>query len=47
MLSTGELYNDPGADYFDRRVDPQKKIKRLITQLEGLGQRVVLEPAAA
>jgi len=47
MLSTGELYNDPGADYFDRRVDPQRKIKRLITQLEGLGQRVVLEPAAA
>jgi transposase len=47
MLSTGELYNDPGADYFDRRVDPQRKIKRLIAQLEGLGQRVVLEPAAA
>ena len=47
MLSTGELYNDPGADYFDRRVDPQKKIKRLIAQLEGLGQRVVVEPAVA
>ncbi|MCA1680092.1 MAG: IS110 family transposase [Actinobacteria bacterium] len=47
MLSTGELYNDPGADYFDRRVDPQRKIKRLIAQLEGLGQRVVVEPAVA
>jgi transposase len=47
MLTTGELYVDPGADYFDRRVDPQRKIKRLIAQLEGLGQRVVLEPAAA
>jgi transposase len=41
MLTTGELYTDPGADYFDRRVDPQRKIKRLI------GQRVVLEPVAA
>jgi len=47
MLSTGELYVDPGADYFDRRIDPQRKINRLIAQLEGLGQRVVLEPAAA
>ncbi len=45
MLTTGEIYNDPGADYFDRRVDPQRKVKRLIAQLEGLGQRVVVEPA--
>ncbi|MCA1701061.1 MAG: transposase, partial [Actinobacteria bacterium] len=47
MLTTGEIYNDPGADYFDRRVDPERKIKRLIAQLEGLGQRVVVEPAVA
>ena len=47
MLTTGELYTDPGADYFDRRVDPQRKIKRSIAQLEDLGQRVVLEPVAA
>jgi transposase len=47
MLTTGELYVDPGADYFDRRVDPQRKIKRLIAQLESLGQTVVVEPAAA
>ena len=47
MLTTGEVYNDPGADYFDRRVDPQRKIKRLIAQLESLGQTVVVEPAAA
>jgi transposase len=46
MLSTGEIYVDPGADYFDRRRDPQRKIKRLIAQLEGLGQTVVVEPAA-
>jgi transposase len=30
MLATGELYLDPGADYFERRIDPQRKIKRLI-----------------
>jgi len=47
MLTTGELYVDPGADYFDRRADPQRKIKRLIAQLESLGQTVVVEPAAA
>ena len=47
MLTTGELYVDPGADYFDRRIDPQHKIKRLIAQLETLGQKETLEPAAA
>ncbi|MCA1588101.1 MAG: hypothetical protein LC744_05500 [Chloroflexi bacterium] len=46
MLTTGELYVDPGADYFDRRTDPQRKI-RLIAQLESLGQTVVVEPSAA
>ena len=30
MLTTGELCNDPGADYFDRRIDTNRKIKRLI-----------------
>jgi transposase len=41
MHSTGALYSDPGdpgADYFDRRVDRERKIKRLIAQLEGLAQ---------
>jgi len=46
MLSTGELYRDPGGDYFTIR-DPDRQIKRLIAQLERLGQRVTLEPAAA
>jgi transposase len=47
MLTTGELYVDPGADYFDRRIDPQRKTKRLIAQLESLGQTVLVQPAAA
>jgi transposase len=44
MLTTGELYNDPGANYFTR--DPVRQIKRLVEQLEQLGQHVTLEVAA-
>jgi transposase len=45
MLGTGELYNDPGGDYFTR--DPARQIKRLVAQLEALGQHVTLQEAAA
>ena len=43
MLQTGELYNDPGGDYYGRR-DPART-SRLIAQLERLGHTVTLEPA--
>lgn len=46
MLSTGELYNDLGGDYFQKR-DPQRTTKRLITQLEALGHTVTLQQAVA
>jgi transposase len=48
MLSTGELYNDLGGDYFRKR-DPERITKRLIAQLEALGHHVTLEelPQAA
>jgi transposase len=48
MLSTGELYNDLGGDYYRKR-DPERITKRLIAQLESLGHKVVLEelPQAA
>jgi transposase len=48
MLTTGELYNDLGGDYFHRR-DPERATKRLIAQLEALGHKVTLEqlPQAA
>lgn len=46
MLSTGELYNDLGGDYFRKR-DPQRTTKRLITQLEALGHTVTLQDAVA
>jgi hypothetical protein len=47
MLSTGELYRDPGADYFERRQSPERRVKALVAKLEDLGQRVTLEPAVA
>ena len=46
MLSTGELYNDLGGDYFARR-DPAKTTKRLVAQLERLGHLVTLQEASA
>ena len=46
MLQTGELYREAGGDYFTRR-DPDRAIRRLVTQLERLGQHVTLEAAAA
>jgi transposase len=42
MLSTGELYNDLGGDYYRKR-DPERITKRLIAQLESLGHKVTLE----
>jgi hypothetical protein len=44
MLTTGELYNDLGGDYYRKR-DPQRTTKRLITQLEALGHTVTLQEA--
>ena len=46
MLSTGELYNDLGGDYYRKR-DPQRITKRLIAQLEALGHTVTLQQAVA
>jgi transposase len=46
MLSTGELYREPGGDYFTRR-DPERATRRLVAQLERLGHKVTLEAAAA
>ena len=46
MLTTGELYNDLGGDYFARR-DPEKTTKRLVAQLQRLGHSVTLHDAIA
>jgi len=47
LLSTGEVYNDLGEDYFSKRQDPERRAHRLVAQLEQLGFKVTLEAAAA
>lgn len=46
LLSTGEPYNDLGGDYFDKRRNNAARQRRLVAQLEAMGHRVTLEPAA-
>ena len=46
MLSTGETYRDLGGDYFIKR-DPARQTKRLVKQLERLGNHVTLTEGAA
>jgi len=43
MGHTGELYNDPGADYFTR-LHPERAKNRALHQLEAMGYRVSLDP---
>lgn len=45
MLGNGAFYQDPGADYYTRRI-PAKTKARAVGQLEALGYRVILEPLA-
>jgi transposase len=42
MLTSGELYHEPGGDYFTRR-NPTRTTRRLVAQLEKLGHHVTLE----
>jgi transposase len=47
LLSTGAVYEDPGADYFTRRHDPAVEAKRLARRIEDLGFTVTLTEKAA
>jgi len=47
LLTTGALYQDPGADYFQRWHDPDAEAKRLKRRIEQLGYTVVLNQQAA
>ena len=40
------VFQDHGADWFDRRSDTAAHTRRLVHQLEKLGHRVLIEPAA-
>jgi hypothetical protein len=46
VLALGVEYVELGADHFDRRIDTAAHTHRLVRQLELLGHRVTLEPAA-
>jgi transposase len=45
VLSTGEVFEDLGDDYFQRRRDPGRQARRLVAQLEELGFAVTITAA--
>ena len=47
LLTNGSLYEDPGAQYFERRQDSAAEAKRLQARIEALGYEVTLAPKAA
>lgn len=47
LLNNGAIYQDPGADYFERRHDPAVEAKRLARRIEALGFEVSLNQSAA
>ena len=47
VLATDNPYTDLGADFYDRRNDPQRETRRLLAKLEALGHTVTIGPTAA
>ena len=47
VLHDGAAYRDLGSDYFTRHDNPEARKRRLIRELEALGHKVTVEPAAA
>jgi hypothetical protein len=47
LLSAGTVYDDPGADYFERRHDPAVEVKRLARRIEALGFDVAVTEKVA
>ncbi len=46
MLSTGEVYQELGGDYYDKKKDPAREVQRRVAELEAAGYAVTLTPAA-
>jgi transposase len=47
VLAETSAYRELGSDYFTRRIDnPEARKRRLVHELEALGQKVTLEPTA-
>jgi hypothetical protein len=47
VLERDQSYEELGGDYFTRRVDTEHLTRRLVRQLERLGQSVTLTPSTA
>jgi transposase len=45
LLNTGELFEDLGDDYFQRRRDPDHQARRLVARLGELGFAVTITAA--
>jgi transposase len=39
-------YTDLGSDFYDTRINPERRKRNRVRQLEALGYKVLLEPAA-
>lgn len=46
LASEDATYDELGADFFERRTNTQARQRQLVRQLEALGNKVTLEPAA-
>ena len=46
LSAEGATYGELGADYFEKRTDAEARKRYLVRELERLGQRVSLQPAA-
>lgn len=44
VLTTDTPYTELGADFYDRRTDPERETRRLIAKLEALGHTVTINP---
>ena len=44
MLSTGELYNELGHDWFEKRNSPERRARRHLAELGALGWQLDLHP---
>ena len=44
VLTTDTPYAELGADFYDRRTDPERETRRLIAKLEALGHTVTINP---
>jgi transposase len=46
VIDTGKPYQNLGGDYFAKRVDPERRARRLARQLAALGYEVTISKAA-